>query len=97
MIDYLDHKLINTRFNSLLASGYYIIVAGADQGQGVWRSWVKISTYGGSEIRECLGEDSNFDVRTTNLIAQVAHISCKSDNHEILLKPILDGYSTLKN
>jgi hypothetical protein len=62
---------------------------------------VKISTYGGNEIRECLDEDSNFDIKTTYLIAQVAHISCKKGNHEKLssreLKPILDGYNTLIN
>jgi hypothetical protein len=101
LIDYLDPKLINTRFNSLLACGYCTIVAGADQGQGAWRSWMKISTYGGNEVREHLDVDSNFDVKTTYLIAQVAHISCKKDNHEILSssvsKPISDGYYTLIN
>ncbi len=56
---------------------------------------MKISTYGGNEIRKCFDEDSFFDIKTTYLIAQVAHISCKTDNHEILLssvlKPILDS------
>jgi hypothetical protein len=76
-------------------------VAGADQGQGAWRSWIKVNTYGGAEIRERLEKDADFDVKSSYLMAQVAHITCKKDNPEILTETVSkknsDGYSKLLN
>ncbi len=93
MLYYLDPKIIHSRFSSLLASGSCTLIAGADQGQGAWRSWIKITTYGGQEIRERLQEDSsNFDPRSTYLLAQVAHIYCKKDNQIYSLKPFHNEY-----
>jgi hypothetical protein len=88
MIDYLDPKLVFSRFNSLVTSGYCTLVAGADQGQGAWRSWIKICTYGESEVREHREKDEMFDFKTTYSIAQVAHITCKKDNSEILQQTV---------
>ena len=71
MLDYLDPNSINSRFNSLLASGSCSLIAGADQGQGAWRSWIKIMTYGENEVRERLKDSDNFDVKSSYLLAQV--------------------------
>ncbi len=101
LLDYLDPNVISTRFNSLIAGNFCTLVAGADQGQGAWRSWIKVSTISGAEVRERLEIDTNFDVTSSYLMAQVAHITCKKDNPEILAetvsKQISDGYSKLLN
>jgi hypothetical protein len=47
MLDYLDPNLV-----SALASGTCTLVPGADQGQGVWRSWIKIYMMSGTEVRK---------------------------------------------
>ncbi len=65
MLDYLDPISINSRFNSLLTSGSCTLIAGADQGQGAWRSCIKIRIYGGNEVRECLRDSDNFDVKSS--------------------------------
>jgi hypothetical protein len=39
------------------------LVAGADQGQGAWHSWLKISTMSGNKIREQMDKDNPFDPR----------------------------------
>ncbi len=83
LFNYLDPILVYTRFNSLVASGFCTLVAGADQGQGAWRSWIKSKIYGGAEIRECLEKDADVDVKSSYLMAQVAHNTCKKDNPEI--------------
>ena len=101
LLDYLAPNQVSTRFNSSLASGHCSLVAGADQGQGAWRSWIKIVTYGGKEIRECLGKDMSFDPKTTYIISQVVHFTCKKDNHVILSNTvstyISEGYDKLLN
>ncbi len=55
------------------------IIVGADQGQGAWRSWLKINTMSAKEIREQMGKDDLYDPKTSYLITQVAHITCKKD------------------
>jgi hypothetical protein len=101
MIDYFNPKLVSSRFNSLVTSGYCTLGAGADQGKGAWRSWIKICTYGESEIKEHREKDEMFDYKTTYSIAQVAHITCKKDNSEILQQTvsqqISEGYEKLIN
>ena len=99
LIDYLDPNLVSTRFKSLLASGYCTIIAGADQGQGAWRSWIKISTMGSTEVRERSETEPDFDPKESYLIAQVGHINCKKDHHDILAgtvsSRISEGYEKL--
>jgi hypothetical protein len=74
MLDYLDPNLITTRFSSLLASGSCTLIAGADQGQGAWGSWIKISTMSGEEVRSQMSTEDDFDIKSSYIIAQVAHI-----------------------
>jgi hypothetical protein len=85
MIDYLDPTLIYSRFNSLLASGKCTLMSRAEW---AWQSWIKIVTYGAREIKECIANNNNFDVRSTYLLFQVAHIYCKKDNHQILFDTV---------
>jgi hypothetical protein len=42
-LDYMDSNVVTSKFSSLSTSGC-TIVAGADQGQGAWHSWRKVST-----------------------------------------------------
>ncbi len=93
MLDFLDPKIINSRFTSLPVSGSFTLIAGADQGQGAWHSWIKITTYGGQEIRDHLQEDSrNCDPRSAYLLAQVAKIYCKQIMIKYSLKPFHNQY-----
>ncbi len=90
MLDYLDPSLISTRFSPLLASGACTLIAGADQGQGAWRSWIKCTTMSGEEVRNWMSTGENFDIKSSYIIAQVAHITCKKDHHEILSATVSD-------
>jgi hypothetical protein len=93
MLDYLDANSITTRFSSLLASNSCTLIAGADQGQGAWRSWIKIVTMSGEEVRNRMSNEDNFDIKSSHIIAQVAHITCKKDHHEILSATVSDKLS----
>jgi hypothetical protein len=93
MLDYLDTNLIPTRFSSLLASDCCTLIAGADQGQGAWRSWIKIATMSGEEVRNRMSSEENFDIKSSYIVAQAAHITCKKDHHEILSETVSDSLS----
>jgi hypothetical protein len=41
-----------------------------------------------------MADDKNFDPKTTYIVSQVAHITCKKDHHEILVATISDSLST---
>jgi hypothetical protein len=41
-----------------------------------------------------MADDSNFDPKTTYIVLQVAHITCKKDHHKILAATISDSLST---
>ncbi len=101
LLDYLDPNLITTRFSSLLASGFCTLIAGADQGQGAWWSWIKISTMSGEEVWSQMSIEEIFDTKSSYIIAQVAHITCKKDHHEILSATVSDrlpvGYEKLQS
>jgi Fe-S cluster biosynthesis and repair protein YggX len=56
IIDYTNDLDVIIRFSSLCTTVGMNIIAGADQGQGAWRSWVKISTMSANEIREQMGK-----------------------------------------
>jgi hypothetical protein len=43
---------------------------------------------GASEVKECIEKDEAFDFKSTHSIAQVAHITCKKDNSEILQETV---------
>jgi hypothetical protein len=93
MLDYLDTNLIPTRFSSLLASDCCTLIAGADQGQGAWHSWIKIATMSGEEVRNRMSSEENFDIKSSYIVAQAAHITCKKDHHEILSETVSDSLS----
>ena len=99
MLDYLDPNLIPTRFNSLITSGSCTLIAGADQGQGAWRSWIKVSTMSGEEVRNKMSTEESFNLKSSYIIAQVAHITCKKDHPDILSATvsgrISEGYDKL--
>jgi hypothetical protein len=100
LIDYTKDVDALNRFSSIAKEGM-TIVAGADQGQGAWHSWLKISTMSGSETREQMGTDNTFDPKASYILSQVAHIACKKDNHKILAATVSDdlsaGYEKLQN
>jgi hypothetical protein len=71
------------------------LVSGADQGQGAWCSWMKISTMSSTEVRNAMAIDPSFDPKKCYLIAQVAHIVCRKDHHEILSETVSNDLSTV--
>ncbi len=77
MLDYTNTNLITSKFSSLLSSNSSALIAGADQGQGAWHSWIKIATMSGEDVRNKMIREENFDIKSSDIIAQVAHISCK--------------------
>jgi hypothetical protein len=68
-------------------------VSDADIGQGVWRSWMKISTMSSAEIRNAMGIDPSFDPKKCYLISQVVYIVCKKDHHDILSEMVSNDLS----
>jgi len=84
LLDYTDSNLTASKFRSLLSSGTCSLIAGVDQGQGAWRSWIKIPTMSGEEVRQRMATEENFDIKSSYIIAQVSHIVCKKDHHKIL-------------
>jgi hypothetical protein len=87
LIDFTNDLDVINRFSSIcLATNGMNIIAGADQGQGAWRSWIKIATMSASEIRERMEKDDDFAPKTSFIISQVAHLTCKKDNHNIFAK-----------
>jgi hypothetical protein len=76
LLDYTDSNLIASKFSSLLSSDTCSLIAGADQGQGAWRSWIKIPTMSGEEVRHRMATEENFDIKSSYITAQVAHIVC---------------------
>jgi hypothetical protein len=63
LIDYTDFNVVNQKFSSLTTSGCTLIT-GANQGQGAWYSWIKISTMSSAEIRNSMDIDADFDPRS---------------------------------
>jgi hypothetical protein len=96
LVDYTNDLDVINRFSSISSAtnGGMNIVAGADQGQGAWRSWIKITTMSASEIRERMGKDEDFDPKNSYIITQVAHINCKKDHHTILKNTVSEHLST---
>ncbi len=93
LLDYTSPNLLNSKFSSLLSSDLCALIAGADQGQGAWRSWIKIATMSGEDIRNKMATKENFDIKSSYIIAQVAHVSCKKDHHSILSNTVSDRLS----
>jgi len=93
LLDYSTSDDISSRLSSICCTRC-TIVAGADQGQGAWQSWIKISTESGERIRECMATDSTYDPKMSYLISQVAHIACKKDNYEILSNTVAERLSS---
>ncbi len=69
LLDYTELNVESNKLISLATSGC-TLVAGADQGQGAWRSWIKITTMSGLEIRKKMAIDENFDPKNCYSIAQ---------------------------
>lgn len=93
LLDYTEQNFRASRLSSI-ANTTCTIVAGADQGQGAWRSWIKISTESGQQIREKMAADSDYDAKTSYIVSQVAHITCKKDHHEILAATVSENLSS---
>jgi hypothetical protein len=92
LLDCTELNVVSNKL-SLLATSGCTLVAGADQGQGAWHSWIKITTMSGSEIRNKMASDENFDPKNCYSIAQVVHIVCKKDHHEILSAMVSEDLS----
>ncbi len=50
LLDYTNPLVKRTRLNSIINTTC-TVVAGADQGQGAWRSWIKIHTDSGENCK----------------------------------------------
>jgi hypothetical protein len=92
-LDYTDPNLVSSTFSSLTNLNGCTLVAGADQGQGAWRSWIKICIMSSAEVREKMATDDEFDPKKCYLTAQTAHITCKKDHPEILAQTVSDELS----
>jgi len=92
LIDYTDFNVVNQKFSSITTSGCTLI-AGANQGQGTWRFWMKISTMSNAEIKKFMDIDANFDPKKCYIILQVAYIICKKDHHDKLSETVSDDLS----
>jgi hypothetical protein len=92
LLDYSSDNLESTNKLSSIAGGCTIIVE-ADHGQGAWRSWLKICTMSGDKVREKMANEASFDSKTAYIPSQVAHITCKKDNHEILAGSVSADHS----
>ncbi len=73
----LDYTDMLSNFNSLSSISGCTLVAGANQGQGAWHSWIKIAAMSGIEVRERMSTDENFDPKGSYINSQIAHITCK--------------------
>jgi hypothetical protein len=93
MLDYTNPNLITSKFSSLLSSDTCALIAGADQGQGAWRSWIKIATVSGEDVRNKMTTEETFVIKSSYIIAQVALISRKKDHHTILSSTVSDRLS----
>ncbi len=92
MLDYTELNVVSNKLIFLANSGC-TLVAGADQRQGAWHSWIKIATMSGSRIRNKMAIDENFDPKNCYSIAQVTHFVCKKDHHEILSAMVSEDLS----
>jgi hypothetical protein len=72
----------------------WMLVVGADQGQGAWHSWIKIATMSGTEIRKKIDNDASYKPKNSYIIAQVAHVVCKKKHLEILSATVSNNLST---
>jgi hypothetical protein len=87
LLDYsVDNSESFSQINSI--ASLCTLIAGADHGQGAWRSWLKISTISGAEVRIRMACDQSFDPKTAFVTLQFAHITCKKDHHEILASSV---------
>jgi hypothetical protein len=93
LLDYTNSNEPFSRLSSTCNSSC-TIVAGADQGQGAWRSWIKIKSGSGEKVWQTMATDQNYDPKSSYLISQVAHIMCKKDNYEILSNTVAEKLST---
>jgi hypothetical protein len=60
LLDYTNSNELFSRLSSI-CNTICTIVAGADQGQGAWQSWIKISTESGEKVRQTMATDQNYD------------------------------------
>jgi hypothetical protein len=55
----------------------------------------------GEEVRSRMSTEDVFDIKSSYIIAQVAHKTCKKDHHEILSATVSDrlskGYKKLQS
>jgi len=93
LLDYSNLDVDPNKLSSLANTIGCTLVVGADQGQGAWRSWIKISTMSGAEIRSKMASDPNFQPKDSYILSQVAHIVCKKDHHEILSATVSEDLS----
>jgi hypothetical protein len=100
LLDYTDSNLKATKLSSFSLSTC-TIVAGADQGQGSWRSWVKVSIESSQTIRERMASELDYNPKSSYIVSQVTQITCKKDHYEILSTTVSDslfaGYKKLQS
>jgi hypothetical protein len=80
LLDYIDPNLITTGLSSICQTAC-TIVAG-------------VATESGLKIRERMATEQDFDPKTSCIVFQVAHITCKKDHHKILSATVSDRLST---
>jgi len=94
LLDYSNLDVESNNLSSLVNVNGCTLVVGSDQGQGAWRSWIKIPTMSGAEIRKKIDKDASYKPKNSYIIAQVAHIVCPKDHHEILSATVSNDLST---
>jgi hypothetical protein len=60
LLDYSNLDVESNNLYSLANVNGRMLVVGADQGQGAWRSWIKIPTMPGAERRKRIDNDASY-------------------------------------
>ncbi len=94
LLDYSNLDVESNNLSSLVNVNGCTLVVGSDQGQGAWRSWIKIPTMSGAEIRKKIDKDASYKPKNSYIIAQVAHVVCKKKHLEILSATVSNNLST---
>jgi len=93
LLDYSNLDVDPNKLSSLANTSGCTLVVGTDQVQGAWCSWIKIPTMLGAEIRSIMANKPDYQPKDSYILAQVAHIICKKDYHDILSATMLEDLS----
>jgi hypothetical protein len=93
LLDYSNLDVDPNKLSSLANTSGCTLVVRTHQVQGAWCSWIKIPTMLGAEIRSKMANEPDYQPKNSYILAQVAHIICKKDHHDILSATVLEDLS----